>query len=76
MFRSIIEALHRGEKMELRGFGSFLHRRRKPRKGLKLKTGDRVDVPSNRVPYFKPGKELTELSISEPAQAALPPLSE
>ena len=36
-------------------------RRREPRKGRNPKTGDRVDVPSKRVPYFKPGKELKEL---------------
>ena len=61
VFRSIIDALHRGEKIELRGFGSFRLRRREPRKGRNPKTGDRVEVPSKRVPYFKPGKELKEL---------------
>ena len=63
--RSIINALHRGEKIELRGFGSFRIRRREPRKGRNPKTGDRVDVPSKRVPYFKPGKELKDLINSE-----------
>lgn len=58
---SIIDALHRGEKIELRGFGSFRLRHREPRKGRNPKTGDRVEVPSKRVPYFKPGKELKEL---------------
>ena len=66
VFRSIIEALHRGEKIELRGFGSFRLRRREPRKGRNPKTGDRVEVPSKRVPYFKPGKELKELINREP----------
>lgn len=61
VFRSIIDALQRGEKIELRGFGSFRLRRREPRKGRNPKTGDRVDVPSKRVPYFKPGKELKDL---------------
>ena len=61
VFRSIIEALHRGEKIELRGFGSFRLRRREPRKRRNPKTGDKVDVPSKQVPYFKPGKELKEL---------------
>ena len=61
VFRSIIEALHRGEKIELRGFGSFRLRRREPRKGRNPKTGEKVDVPSKRVPYFKPGKELKQL---------------
>ena len=62
---SIINALHRGEKIELRGFGSFRIRRREPRKGRNPKTGDRVDVPSKRVPYYKPGKELKDLINSE-----------
>ena len=70
VFRSIIEALHRGEKIELRGFGSFRLRRREPRKGRNPKTGDKVDVPSKRVPYFKPGKELKELINSKEAETA------
>ena len=68
VFRSIIEALHRGEKIELRGFGSFRLRRREPRKGRNPKTGDKVDVPSKRVPYFKPGKELKELINSKESE--------
>ena len=77
VFRSIIEAIHRGEKIELRGFGSFRLRRREPRKGRNPKTGDKVDVPSKRVPYFKPGKELKELinRDAEPAQPSAPPAS-
>ncbi len=67
VFRSIITALHRGEKIELRGFGSFRLRRREPRKGRNPKTGDKVDVPPKKVPYFKPGKELKELINQEPA---------
>ena len=66
VFRSIIAALQRGEKIELRGFGSFRLRQREPRKGRNPKTGDRVDVPSKRVPYFKPGKDLKELINREP----------
>ena len=73
LFRSIIKALHRGEKIELRGFGSFRLRRREPRKGRNPKTGEKVDVPSKRVPYFKPGKELKQLinrtDISEPSSS-------
>ncbi len=61
VFHSIIQALHRGEKIELRGFGSFRLRQREPRKGRNPKTGDKVDVPPKKVPYFKPGKELKEL---------------
>jgi len=71
--RSIIEALHRGEKIELRGFGSFRLRKREPRKGRNPKTGDKVDVPPKKVPYFKPGKELKELINRELAD---PPAGE
>ena len=75
VFRSIIDALHRGEKIELRGFGSFRLRRREPRKGRNPKTGDKVDVPSKRVPYFKPGKELKELINSNSNPASAEPVS-
>ena len=60
VFESIIRALHKGEKVELRGFGSFRTRERGPRRGRNPKTGAPVDVPAKRVPYFKPGKELKE----------------
>jgi len=69
VFKSIIDALHRGEKIELRGFGSFRLRKREPRKGRNPKTGDKVDVPPKKVPYFKPGKELKDL-INKEAEAA------
>ena len=72
VFKSIIDALHRGEKIELRGFGSFRLRRREPRKGRNPKTGDKVDVPPKKVPYFKPGKELKELINREPDAPAGP----
>jgi len=58
---SIVEALRRGEKIELRGFGSFRIRKRRPRQGRNPKTGVKVDVPGKAVPYFKPGKELREM---------------
>ena len=58
---SIVEALRRGEKIELRGFGSFRIRKRRPRRGRNPKTGTKVDVPGKAVPYFKPGKELREM---------------
>ncbi len=58
---SIVEALQRGDKVELRGFGSFRLRIRKPRVGRNPKTGERVHVPGKAVPYFKPGKELKEM---------------
>ena len=72
VFKSIIDALHRGEKIELRGFGSFRLRRREPRKGRNPKTGDKVDVPPKKVPYFKPGKELKELINREPDVPPVP----
>jgi integration host factor subunit beta len=65
VFESIIDTLNRGEKIELRGFGSFRVRERGARRGRNPKTGAPVDIPAKRVPYFKPGKELKEL-INEP----------
>ncbi len=56
VFESIIDALKRGEKIELRGFGSFRLRKREPRKGRNPKTGDKVDVPPKRVPVFQAGQ--------------------
>ena len=66
VFDSIIGALHNGEKVELRGFGSFRTRERGPRRGRNPKTGEPVDVPAKRVPYFKPGKELKEYFTETP----------
>lgn len=61
VFKNIIQALNRGEKIELRGFGSFRVRQRDARRGRNPKTGEPVDIPAKSVPYFKPGKELKEL---------------
>jgi integration host factor subunit beta len=61
VLESIVETLRSGEKIELRGFGSFRVRERGSRRGRNPKTGAPVDIPSKRVPYFKPGKELREL---------------
>ena len=74
VFDSIVETLHQREKVELRGFGRFRLRRRGPHRDRNPRTGDRVDVPSKRVAYFKPGKELKELINREPAQP-IPPSS-
>ena len=76
VFGNIAAALQQGEKVELRGFGSFRLRHREPRRGRNPRTGDGVDVPPKCVPYFKPGTELRELINREPAQAPPPPLSE
>ncbi|HSF25521.1 MAG TPA: HU family DNA-binding protein [Blastocatellia bacterium] len=70
VFDSIIGALHKGEKVELRGFGSFRTRERGPRRGRNPKTGEPVDVPAKRVPYFKPGKELKEFFTERPETAS------
>lgn len=75
VFDSIIGALHKGEKVELRGFGSFRTRERGPRRGRNPKTGEPVDVPAKRVPYFKPGKELKEYFTESPAAEGSAPAS-
>lgn len=61
IFDAVIGALRAGDKIEIRGFGSFRIRQRKPRIGRNPKTGAKVDVPAKRVPYFKPSKELRDL---------------
>ena len=61
IFDSIVNSLHKGEKIEIRGFGSFRTRQRQPRVGRNPKTGSRVEVPSKRIPFFKPSKELRDL---------------
>ncbi len=57
---SIIEALRRGEHVELRGFGSFRLRDRPSLAGRNPKTGESVSIPAKRVPLFKAGKDLRE----------------
>ena len=66
VFESIIETLNQGEKIELRGFGSFRVRERGARRGRNPKTGDPVSIPAKRVPYFKPGKNSSTTIV--PAQ--------
>jgi len=60
-FDSIVESLCRGDKVELRGFGTFRLRHRRGRIGRNPKTGESVQVPAKAVPFFKPGKELRRL---------------
>ena len=57
-FDEIAQRLADGGRVELRGFGAFSTREREPRKGRNPRTGDAVEVPAKRVPYFKPGKEM------------------
>ena len=72
--RSIVSALQGGQEVEIRGFGSFRFRNRAPRKGRNPKTGERVDVPPKKIPYFKMGKELKALLNAErPAEEVAPP---
>jgi integration host factor subunit beta len=54
------EALAEGERIEIRGFGSFSLHYRPPRLGRNPKTGDAVKLPAKYVPHFKPGKELRD----------------
>lgn len=61
IFNSVKEALNRGDKIEIRGFGSFRLRHRRNREGRNPKTGATVSVPSKNVPFFKAGKELKDL---------------
>ena len=61
IFDSIVRSLRTGDKIEIRGFGSFRTRQRKPRVGRNPKTGDRVEVPAKKIPFFKPSKELKDL---------------
>src|SRR5438477_12490043 len=61
LFESVIKALTNGDKLEVRGFGSFRVRQRNARVGRNPKTGEKVEVPAKRVPYFKPSKELKDL---------------
>jgi integration host factor subunit beta len=71
IFDSVVRSLRTGDKIEIRGFGSFRTRQRQPRIGRNPKTGARVEVPPKRIPYFKPSKELKDL-VNEAAAAQQP----
>jgi integration host factor subunit beta len=60
VFETLSGSMVRGERIEIRGFGSFIVKKRDARTGLNPKTGASVEVPSKRVPFFKAGKELRE----------------
>ena len=60
VFESIKDALGKNEKIEIRGFGNFRLKERKPRKARNPKTGESVDVPSKMAVRFKAGKALRE----------------
>ena len=61
VFESVVKSLRAGDKVEIRGFGSFRTRQRRPRIGRNPKTGTRVEVPAKTIPYFKPSKDLKDL---------------
>jgi len=71
IFDSVVRSLRAGDKIEIRGFGSFRTRQRKPRVGRNPKTGERVDVPAKKIPFFKPSKELKDL-VNETTPGAAP----
>src|SRR4030081_2702019 len=73
IFDSVVRSLRAGDKIEIRGFGSFRTRQRKPRVGRNPKTGERVEVPAKKIPFFRPSKELKELVNEGDAAAAPPP---
>ncbi|MBN6742139.1 integration host factor subunit beta [Acidithiobacillus sp. MC6.1] len=60
MFDYLRDALAEGERVEIRGFGSFSIHVRAAKRGRNPKTGEPVPVPEKRIPHFKPGKELRE----------------
>lgn len=79
MFDTMVEALQRGERIEIRGFGSFEVRDYKAYEGRNPRTGDTVSVAPKKLPFFKVGKELRERvngeesSEDKPAPTPAPP---
>src|SRR5271169_3222748 len=69
IFDSVVRSLRAGDKIEIRGFGSFRTRQRRARVGRNPKTGERVEVPPKKIPFFKPSKELKDLVNSAVAAA-------
>ncbi|AIQ48183.1 DNA-binding protein [Paenibacillus sp. FSL R7-0273] len=60
VFEAITNALQSGDKVQLVGFGNFEVRERSARKGRNPQTGEEIDIPSSKVPAFKPGKALKD----------------
>lgn len=63
IFEKMRNAILQGERIEVRGFGSFYVKDYRPRKGRNPKTGEIIDVPPKRLPFFKVGKELKKKLI-------------
>ncbi len=74
IFDSVVRSLRAGDKIEIRGFGSFRTRQRKPRMGRNPKTGEKVEVPAKKIPFFKPSKELKDL-VNEGIPGTAPPVA-
>ena len=72
IFESIVRSLRNGEKIEIRGFGSFRTRERQGRIGRNPKSGERVEVPPKTIPFFKPSKELRDVVNGGPPPLAKP----
>ena len=66
IFDSMIDALREGERIEIRGFGSFQVKVREAREGRNPKTGEPVHISAKRTPFFKVGKELKERVDASP----------
>ena len=77
IFESIIQSLQKGDKIEIRGFGSFRTRQRRGRVGRNPKTGAKVEVPPKKIPFFKPSKELKDfVNTSDSDTTAAAPAGE
>ena len=66
IFDSMAKALRDGQRIEIRGFGSFQVKVREAREGRNPKTGEEVKIPAKRTPFFKVGKELKEMVDQAP----------
>ena len=69
IIESIVEAMKRDERVEIRGFGNFTMRHYDPYIGRNPKTGEKVHVPGKRMPFFKVGKDLRERVNADPPSA-------
>ncbi len=72
IFKAMVDVLRRGERIEIRGFGSFVVKRRAARVGLNPRTGAAVHVPAKWTPFFKAGKEIRERVDADHAAAESP----
>jgi len=70
IFNAMMESLKKGDRIEIRGFGSFVVRHYGAYTGRNPKTGKMVDVPPKKLPYFKVGKELREMVNGEQPDAS------